>query len=93
MCPAVRNNGPSADTIQSCALVAPECVVHVEVWSPYKSRACRLQPHLASGLLGRRGREESDVLEPTRSSLSEAEHVALQNEAAKVFWNKKISHG
>jgi hypothetical protein len=33
--------------------------VHVEVWSPYKSRACRLQPHLASGLLGRRGREES----------------------------------
>ena len=24
VCPAVRNNGPSTDTIQSCALVAPE---------------------------------------------------------------------
>ena len=33
--------------------------MHVEVWSPYKSRACFLQPHLASGLLWRRGREES----------------------------------
>jgi hypothetical protein len=33
--------------------------VHVEVWSPYKSRGCFLQPHLASGLLWRRGREES----------------------------------
>ena len=33
--------------------------MHVEVWSPYKSRGCFLQPHLASGLLWRRGREES----------------------------------
>ncbi len=33
--------------------------MHVEVWSPYKSRARRLQPHLAGGLLRRRGREES----------------------------------
>jgi hypothetical protein len=33
--------------------------VHVEVWSPYKSSACFLQPHLASGLFWRRGREES----------------------------------
>jgi hypothetical protein len=59
LCQAVRNNGPNAFTIQSCVLVAPAGALHVAVWSPYKSRACFLQPHLVSEQLWRRGREES----------------------------------
>jgi hypothetical protein len=59
MCPAVRNNGHSAPTIQSCALVAPEWAVQVLVWSPCKSMQCFLQLHLTSGLTWWRGREES----------------------------------
>jgi hypothetical protein len=45
VCPAVRKRGPRTPTAQSCALVAPECAVQVDVWSPKRSIPCFLQPH------------------------------------------------
>ena len=43
--------GPRTPTAQSCALVAPECAVQVDVWSPKRSIPCFLQPHRAGALV------------------------------------------
>jgi hypothetical protein len=56
---AETKHGPRTPTAQSWALVAPECAVQVDVWSPERSIPCFLQPHRAGERWLRRGREAS----------------------------------
>ena len=54
---------------------------------PQRRRGSSLTRQFAPVLTsGRRGSAKSSLI-------TEVQGVALQNEAAKVFWNKTISHG